>query len=349
MRVVVVGATGNVGTSVVERLAAEPAVNRIIGVARRRPEWQPPKTDWAVADVATDDLAPLFRGADAVVHLAWLFQPTHDPVVTWRTNAIGSIRVFQAAAEAGVGALVYSSSVGAYSPGPKDRPVDETWPTHSLPTAAYGREKAYVERALDTFVLEHPDIRVVRLRPGFMFKRQSASQQRRLFAGPFLPGRLVRRGLVPVIPDLPGLVFQALHTDDAAEAFRLAVVGDASGPFNLAAAPVIDAAALATMLGARRVPIPKPPARAAMAAAWHLRVVPVDPALLDLVLAVPVMDSARAERVLGWKPQVSALDAIGEFLAGLRSGAGMATPPLDAHPPGGRIRELATGVGGQAV
>jgi nucleoside-diphosphate-sugar epimerase len=152
-----------------------------------------------------------------------------------------------------------------------------------------------------------------------------------------------------VIPDLPGLVFQALHTDDAAEAFRLAVVGDASGPFNLAAAPVIDAAALATMLGARRVPIPKPPARAAMAAAWHLRVVPVDPALLDLVLAVPVMDSARAERVLGWKPQVSALDAIGEFLAGLRSGAGMATPPLDAHPPGGRIRELATGVGGQAV
>lgn len=34
----------------------------------------------------------------------------------------------RAVAEAGVPALVYASSVGAYSPGPKDRSVDESWP-----------------------------------------------------------------------------------------------------------------------------------------------------------------------------------------------------------------------------
>lgn len=347
MRVVVVGATGNVGTSVVEKLAAEPAVDAIVGVARRLPDWEAPKTEWATADVAQDDLVPLFGGADAVVHLSWLFQPTHDPLATWQSNVVGSIRVFRAAADAKVAALVYASSVGAYSPGPKDRPVDESWPTHSLPTAAYGREKAYVERVLDSFVHEQPAMRVARLRPGFIFERTSASQQRRLFAGPLVPGRLVRPGLIPLVPDLPGLCFQALHTSDAAEAYRLAVLGDASGPFNIAAPPVIDSRRLAELLGARVVGLPAGPVRAAVAAAWHLRLVPADPALLDLVLGLPVMDTSRAEEVLGWKPEHSATDAIGEFLAGLRSKAGMATPPLDRRA-GGRLREFITGVGGKA-
>ena len=346
LRVVVVGATGNVGTSVVEALASDPAVNEIVGVARRLPEWDAPKTEWRAADVETDDLSGLFRGADVVVHLAWLFQPTHDPLTTWRVNVGGSIRVFEAAAAARVPALVYASSVGAYSPGPKDRPVDETWPTHSLPTAAYGREKAYVERVLDSFERDHTDVRVVRMRPAFIFKRQSASEQRRLFAGPLLPGRLVRPGFIPVIPDIPGLVFQAVHAADAADAYRRAVVGDAAGAFNLAAAPVIDAAALAELLHARVVPMPRRPVRAVVAAAWHLRLVPADPALFDLALELPVMDTGRAEAELGWKPEYSSLQALSEFLEGLRSAEGMDTPPLEAHAGGPlRVREWVSGVG----
>ena len=84
-----------------------------------------------------DDLEPAVREADVVVHLAWLFQPTHDPIATWRTNVLGSERVFRAVAEAKVPALVYSSSVGAYSPGPKNHAVDETWPTTGIPSKLY--------------------------------------------------------------------------------------------------------------------------------------------------------------------------------------------------------------------
>ncbi|MDP8957187.1 MAG: NAD-dependent epimerase/dehydratase family protein, partial [Actinomycetota bacterium] len=192
MRVVIVGATGNVGTSLIEALGQDPEVESVLGLARRLPAWNPPKTTWARADVAADDLVPHFRGADVVVHLAWIFQPTHDELATWRCNALGSVRVFEAVAAAGVPALVYASSIGAYAPGPSDgRAVDESWPTHALPTAAYGREKSYVERVLDAFERDQPDIRVVRMRPAFIFKRESASEQRRLFAGPLLPGRLV--------------------------------------------------------------------------------------------------------------------------------------------------------------
>jgi UDP-glucose 4-epimerase len=344
-RVVVVGATGNVGTSVVESLAADPDVGSIVAVARRRPEWATPKTTWVSADVARDDLVAIFRGAAAVIHLAWLFQPTHEPLITWSANVLGSMRVCDAVAEAGVPALVYASSVGAYSPGPKDRAVDETWPTHGWPEAAYTREKAYVERALDTFECRHPGVRVVRLRPGFIFKQASASQQRRLFAGPLLPQRLVRPGTVPVIPDLPGLRFQAVHTADVAEAYRLAVLGSVRGAFNIAADPVVDARLLAQCLGARAVRIPVWPVRAALKVAWQLHLAPASPELFDAVLRLPVMDTSRARTELGWRPRHSSREAIEEFLTGLREGAGMATPPLASSVPGGRPHELRTGVG----
>ncbi|MFD2357459.1 NAD-dependent epimerase/dehydratase family protein [Nonomuraea ferruginea] len=161
---------------------------------------------------------------------------------------------------------MYASSVGAYSPRPKDVPVDESWPTHGFPGAAYGREKAYVERVLDVFENDNPGIRVVRMRPGFIFKREAASEQRRLFAGPFLPRRMVKTGRIPFVPDIPGLKLQVLHAEDAAEAYRLAVTKPVSGAFNIAAEPVLDPRTLAELLGARVVPVSGPLARAAVSA-----------------------------------------------------------------------------------
>ncbi|GAA5090800.1 NAD-dependent epimerase/dehydratase family protein [Nocardia iowensis] len=347
MRVVVTGATGNVGTSVLAALAAEPAVTSIVGLARRLPARQVDKTEWVDADVRYDDLVTHFRGADVVVHLAWLFQPTHRPLVTWRANVIGSARVLRAVADAKVPALVYASSLGAYSPKQDDHPVDETWPTDGWPPAGYMREKAYVERLLDLFVTEHPHCRAVRLRPAFIFQRAAASEQRRLFAGPLLPNWLLRPGLIPVVPAMPGLCFQALHAADAADAFRRAVIGDAEGAFNLAADPVIDAHRLAELLHARTIRVPTRLARAALATAWHLRLAPADPNLFDGLLRMPIMGTTRARTELGWTPRISATDAIREALDGMREGAGADTPPL-APDAGGpfRVREFASGVGG---
>jgi nucleoside-diphosphate-sugar epimerase len=350
MRVVITGATGNVGTSVVEALGTDDQVEEIVGLARRLPDWRPPKTTWVAGDVTTSDLAAHFRGADAIVHLAWMFQPTHDPVVTWRNNALGSERVFEAVADAGVPALVYASSIGAYSPGPDDLPVDESWPTHAMPTAGYGREKSYVERLLDIFERDHPDVRVVRLRPGFIFKRSSAAEQRRLFAGPFLPNWLVRPGVIPVVPDLPGMRFQALHASDAGEAYRLAITSSsARGAYNVAADPVIDAATLGELLGARPVRLPLAPVRAAVTAGWRLHLLPASPMLVDLMLSLPIMDTSRIRSELGWTPSYKATDAIVEMMEGLREGAGGPTPPL-AGQAGGHMRgkELATAVGQHA-
>jgi nucleoside-diphosphate-sugar epimerase len=332
-RIVVTGATGNVGTSVVRVLSQDAGVGSVLGLARRVPEWTPEKTQWAAADLACEDidLTERFAGADAVIHLAWAFQPTHDPAVTWRTNVLGSIRVFEAVAAARVPVLVHASSVGAYSPGPKERAVDESWPTHGWPDAAYCREKAYLERTLDTFEREHPEVRVVRMRPAFLFKRQSASEQRRIFGGRFLPGPLARPELLPFLPDIPGLRMQALHTDDAAKAYRLALDTDVRGAFNLAAEPPVDARLLGEMLGARPVRIPRQAARSAIAAAWGLHLLPASPHLFDAVLRLPLMDCTRARVELGWRPEHTAPEVLEEFLLGMQRGDGAQTEPLQGR------------------
>ena len=343
MRVVVVGATGNAGTSLLQALEAEPAVDSVLGIARRIPEQSRPKVEWARADVSRDPLEPLFRGADAVVHLAWLIQPSRDQETLRATNVRGSERVFHATAAAGVGALVLASSVGAYSYGPKDRAVDESWPTDGIRTSSYSRDKAEVERLLDRFEREHPGVRSVRLRPGLKFKREAASEIRRYFAGPLLPDPLVRPGLIPVVPDTPRLRFQAVHTDDVADAYRLAVVGDARGAFNVAADPVLDPDALARLLGARKLPVPARLLRGAAALTWRARLQPTPEGWVDMALGVPLMDTTRAREELGWTPRHGGDQALRELLDGIREGAGEPTPPLRAG--GSRLRELAQGVG----
>jgi nucleoside-diphosphate-sugar epimerase len=346
MRVVVTGATGNVGTSVLQALVADDSVEEIVGLARRAPGISLPKTSWVCADVASSPLEPVFRGADAVVHLAWLIQPARDRALVRAANVEGSRRVFEAVAGAGVPALVHASSVGAYSPRSKLHRVDESWPTAGIPTSFYSRHKAEVERLLDHFERDQPGVRVVRMRPGLIFKREAASGIRRLFAGPLLPGSLLRRGLIPALP-LPGrLAFQAVHSLDVGEAYRLAVVGEARGAFNIAADPVLDPAELAGVFGARHIPVRAGVLRAAAAGAYHLHLQPTEPGWLDLALNSPLLDTNRAHTELGWMPVRSAREALTDLLAGLREGAGLATPPLSPNAGGPlRIREVLTGVG----
>lgn len=329
MRIVVVGATGNIGTSTLRALAADPS-HEIVGIARRHPELRLPNVQFVEGDVARDDFVPTFEGADAVIHLAWMIQPARDTALLQRVNVDGSRRVFEAAIAASVPSIVYASSVGAYARGPKDRRVKESWPTRGIRSSLYSMQKARVERILDELERVHPQTRVVRMRPALVFKRQAASELRRLFLGPFVPQFLFGKERIPFVPDVDGLRFQIVHSHDVGNAFALAAVSDVRGAFNLAAEPVLDPDILAEVLNARRIRMPAGVLRWGVQAAWRLHLTPTDRGWIDLGLGVPLMDTSRARNELGWSPQYDSTETLVDLLEGLRNRSGMATAPLHA-------------------
>jgi UDP-glucose 4-epimerase len=309
MRVVVTGAASNVGRSVVEALAERDEVSQIIGLA-------------GAADIASSNLASTFHGADAVVHLAWAVQPTHSPEKLERLNVNGSRQVFDAVAAAGVPKLIHSSSVVAYSPAPRDRLIDENWPLGCTETSIHARYKATIEGHLDDFERTAPNTQVVRLRPALTCRGDAAAELCGLLAGPFIPDFLLRSGLLPAIPRLAGLCFQAIHTSDLARAYALATVRDVSGAFNLAAGPLLGTDDLAAMLNLRTFPLSFSLARRLADLSWRLRLQPTPPDWLDMAMGLPLVSSERAGRELGWEPRVNATEALSDLFAGRRPGNG---------------------------
>ena len=345
LRVAVTGATGNVGLSLVRALLDETSVDGVVGIARRLPDVEWPGVTWRQADVGTSDLGPLFKDADAVVHLAWAIQPSHDEASLTQTNVLGSQRVFRAAGRANVPILIHASSVGAYSPGPSEGLVDETWSVGGVPSSFYSRHKAIAESMLDEVEREYPRMRIVRMRPSLIFRRGQGSEVRRLFLGPLVPNVAFKPGWLRILPDIEGLQLQVVHTDDVARAYVSAVMNEVEGPFNLAGEPILNARLVADALGIRAIKLPPAPVRQAVSLAWKARLQPTPPGWLDMGLRAPLMSTQRARSLLGWSPERPAMAVVRELLDGMSTGSGDPTPPLVPDSAAGRVRELLSGGG----
>jgi UDP-glucose 4-epimerase len=328
MRVVIVGASGNAGTALLRRLAGENI--DVAGVSRRVPPAA--GVEWHSCDIGEKVPPELFAGADAVVQLAWQIQPSHDRRRLFRTNVLGTRNVVEAALAAGVRSLIVASSVGAYAPGPKDGYVTEAWPATGIVESSYSWHKALVEKLLDDVEQDHPELRVVRLRPGLIFQRSAGTEIARYFAGPLLPVRLLRPMRIPVLPGNPALRVQAVHADDVADAYAKALLSDVRGAFNVASGPVLDTRLAARMFRGVRVPVPGVVLHAAADLTWRLHLQPADAGWVAMGLKAPLMSTDRIERELGWAPARDAESTLREFIAGLADRAHDDTPPLSGDP-----------------
>jgi nucleoside-diphosphate-sugar epimerase len=330
MRIVITGATGNIGTVVVQHLRAE-GTHDLVGLARRLPEGPESRgVDWRSIDLSTeachDALVEACTGADAVVHLAWGFQPSHDLAYLAELGVGGTRRVLRAVSETGVPHLVHMSSIGAYSPRKDDRPVDESWPTGGVRSSRYSRHKSAAERLLDQHEASGASTLITRLRPGVVGQRAAGSALLRYGMPALVPHKAL--DLLPVLPMDRRLTIPMVHTDDVAEAIVAVLHRRAGGPFNLAADTPVTASVVAEALGARLVHVPSAVIRAAMSAAWHARLQQVDTGWLDMGFALPTLDTARARRELDWAPTKDGPQVFAEVVEGMRKAAYGWTPVL---------------------
>jgi UDP-glucose 4-epimerase len=327
--VAVTGPSGDIGRAFMRALERSRDVRAIRAMARRELDpaaegWR--KTTYLRGDVrdraAVDELV---AGADAVVHLAFAIMGAGGDE-GHRVNLEGSRNVFAATVQAGVPRLVYTSSVAAYGFHPRNPPLlSEEVPPRGTGAHAYSAEKAAVEKLLGDVtrgsstavyvfrpcIVAGPDaLMMIESIPYVQLGERMPEAVRWLLdAAPVLK---------PLIPD-NGVSFQLVHHDDVASALRAATVGRGQpGVYNLAGPGTLTMRDLAEDLGWYAIPVPE----LAVDAAAELAKLPFVPEKAQWInaLRVPVlMDTAKAERVLRWRPRYGARETLRATIAEARA------------------------------
>lgn len=157
MHILITGASGRIGTNLATAMAGRHQLRLTDIVA---PVPAPHGLPVGIKDLATDDLAELCAGIDAVVHLAG-HPNSRDWAVLERANLLASRRLIEAALAAGVGRFLYASSVHVCGLLPADMRLSEDLPY--APDSPYGVSKAMVEMQL-RYAAERHGLSAVSLR-----------------------------------------------------------------------------------------------------------------------------------------------------------------------------------------
>jgi nucleoside-diphosphate-sugar epimerase len=329
MKVAVTGPTGEIGMPFIRALEKAKEVTKIVGMARRPFDpaahgWK--KTSYVQGDITNpEDVAALVKGADVVVHLAFIVLGASEG--TRDINLEGSRNVFQAAVDAKAKRLVYTSSVAAYG-FHSDNP--ETLTEDVLPRGTdsfpYSAQKAELEGVLDQIVggsatdayvfrpviVAGPDAKMlVEAMPYIQLGQKLPGAVRALFD--MVPV------LKPVLPD-PGVPFQLVHHDDVATALRAAVLGRGTpGVYNLAADDSITFSDLAKALGWYSVPIPDLAVDATAEIVARLPFLPSEARWVEAGRQPVLLDCAKARSELRWRARHTSKETLREVVRAARA------------------------------
>jgi nucleoside-diphosphate-sugar epimerase len=327
LTVAVTGPTGTFGYGLMPLLQKDRRIARIVGIARR--EFDPASEGWSKMEYRRGDvrepdaLEQAFRGADVVVHLAFMITGTASRPTIRAINVEGTLNAFRAAAAAGAKRFVYASSVAAYG-FHSDNPIGmtEEWPVRPAAKLFYAQEKAEIESLLAAEADEHPKLDLYLLRPPIVVGPHTIGAKDVMPAPVAALGKrlmaLLDRLPVPFPAIAPDLPVQLIHEEDVGRAFVQCIV--AAGPpgaYNIAGDGVLTGAQVAREFGLAPLRVPAGIVQSAAAAVASLPAPSFLPPATEWVEAAShpaIMDVSKAKRELGWKPRYSTLEALRDTL-----------------------------------
>ncbi len=330
LTVAVTGPTGEVGQAVVTALERSREVARVLGMARR--EFDPAERGWKKVSYRRGDVldrdavSDLFKGADVVVHLAFIIMGGAKD--SSAVNLEGSRNVFEAAVSAGAKRMVYASSVAAYGfHSDNPQPLTEAVPARGSSSLYYSAHKAAVEALLHE-TLDGSSTTAYVFRPCIVAGRDAPllindmpyTQVSERLPEPVL--RLLESVplLKPVLPD-PGVPFQLVHHDDVASAMRAGVLGRGTpGAYNLAGPGQFTFAQLARELGWYSFPMPELAVDVVAEMVGRVAFLPAQAQWITAFREPVIMDTKKARSELRWRPRHNALQTLRETITAVRMG-----------------------------
>jgi UDP-glucose 4-epimerase len=314
--VLVTGVSRWLGGALAAELAADPAVDRVIGV-----DTVPPapevlrrlgRTEFVRADIRSPLIGKVIdsAGVDTVVHMNISATPAGagGRVSMKELNVIGTMQLLAACQRSpAVRRLVLKSTSAVYGASPRDPAVfTEAMQARRVPSGGFAQDSLDIEGYVRSFARRRPDVGVAVLRFTNMIGPQTDS---------LLSGYL----RMPVVPTALGYDarVQLLHEDDAVAVLRQAATGDFAGTVNVGASGTVLLSQAIRRLGRVAVPVPEPAmgtvGRLARRAGIVSKSVDWSPEQMRLLNFGRVVDTRVLREEFGYTPQYSTAAALADF------------------------------------
>jgi len=325
--VVVTGVSRPLGARVAARLAADPRIERVVGLDPHEPP-SALKAELADVELIRADAraavgAFVDLGAEAVVHMAVSSAPDaqHGGRQAMKEqNVIGTMQLLAAAQAApAVRKLVVRSSTAAYGASFRDPAVftEDTEP-RAVPRGSFARDILDIEGYVRGFRRRRPEVPATVLRFAPFISSTAETSLTRYFAQPVVPTVLGRDARL-----------QFVHVDDALEILHRSVVEDHPGTFNVAGAGVLALSQAVRRAGRVSVPLPEGTLSSVAALARNVGVGQIGLDQIDLFVHGRVVDTSRLVREFGFTPRTTAA-AFDDFIHGHRTGRALSADRLEA-------------------
>jgi UDP-glucose 4-epimerase len=313
--VLVTGVTQDLGGRFARSLAADPEIDRVIGVDVTPPRGRLDDVQFVRADIRNPVIAKVIVGeaVDTVVHMSLLAAPGRagGRVSMKETNVIGTMQLLAACQKAPrLRKLVVKSSSAVYGTSPRDPAMfTEDMAPKRMPREGFAKDAVEVEGYVRGFARRRPDVTVSMLRYANLI-------------GPTLDTALGRYFRLPVVPKVLGYDarLQFCHEWDALDSLRLAVSEDMHGSFNIAGDGMMTLSQAIRRLGRPALPVPTFAAARLGSFARSARLADFSPEQMEFITYGRGVDTTRMRGVLGYHPRYDTPGAFADFARGVRPG-----------------------------
>jgi UDP-glucose 4-epimerase len=313
--VLVTGVSRFLGGHLAARLAANPDIDRVLGV-----DTVPPPRDllrrmgraeFVRADIRNPLISKVISHAsvDTVVHASLSANPgsSGGRATMKEMNVIGTMQLLAACQKAPtVRRMVLKSTTAVYGSSPRDPALfDETMTPKDLPSGGYAKDAVEIEGYLRGFARRRPDVSVTVLR----FSN---------FIGPRIDTVFTRYFALPVVPTVLGYDarVQLLHEEDGLAVLERAATENIPGVFNVAADGVLLLSQAIRRAGRIPVPVPSTAVGPVSRIFRGARLVDFSPEQMRLLNFGRVVDISRLRRQFGFSPRWTTVQAFDDYVRG---------------------------------
>lgn len=313
--VLVTGVSRFLGGHLAARLAANPDIDRVLGV-----DTVPPPRDllrrmgraeFVRADIRNPLISKVISQADVdtVVHASVSANPgsSGGRTAMKEMNVIGTMQLLAACQKApSVRRMVLKSTTAVYGSSPRDPALfDESMTPKDLPSGGYAKDAAEIEGYLRGFARRRPDVSVTVLR----FAN---------FIGPRIDTVFTRYFALPAVPTVLGYDarVQLLHEEDGLAVLERAASEEVPGVFNVAADGVLLLSQAIRRAGRIPIPVPSPAVGPVGRIFRGARLVDFSPEQMRLLNFGRVVDNRRLREQFGFTPRWTTTQAFDDFVRG---------------------------------